>query len=146
VNIVVETQIEKNFRDIFSHFDEKLFKKLKPPFVKLQVERFDGCKAGDEVHLKISALPFKTDRWVSHIVESRHSDDEIYFIDIGAIIPFPLKSWKHTHRIVRINESRSLVIDDIEFTSGNIQIDKILYPFFLAMFKFRRPVYKRELE
>ena len=145
MKILIGTPIDKNFKEVFTLFNENLFKALKPPFVGLNVERFDGCKKGDEVHLRISTLPFKTDRWVSHITNFHEDNDQIYFVDIGVVIPYPLKSWKHVHRIERISEHKCIVIDDIEFSSGNHLIDRLIYPALYAMFKARTPVYKREL-
>lgn len=140
MKILIKTPIAKDFREVFSHFDRDLFIALKPPVVKLEVTRFDGCKKGDEVHLKINGQ-----RWVSHITEYFESDDEIYFIDIGAIIPPPLSSWKHIHRIVRTGQNSCEVIDDIDFTTGNSVMDKIMYPAFYTMFYLRRPIYKKKL-
>lgn len=145
MNILISTPIDRNFRDAFSRFDEKLFKALKPPFVDVEVERFDGCKKGDEVHLKISVGRLKSERWISHITEFYEDSEQIYFIDVGAVIPFPLKSWKHTHRIERVSETKCMVIDDIEFTSGNAIIDRLIYPFLYSMFKHRVSIYRREL-
>jgi ligand-binding SRPBCC domain-containing protein len=145
MKIFISTRIEKNYRDVFALFNEKLFKALKPPLVNLEVERFDGCKKGDEVHLKISPLHLKTERWISHIVDFHDDSEQIYFIDIGVVIPFPLKSWRHIHRIERVGENKCNVIDDIDFTSGNAILDRFLYPVFFMMFKLRGPIYKREL-
>lgn len=140
MKILIKTPIKRNFREVFARFDRELFTALKPPVVKLEVERFDGCKKGDEVHLKINGQ-----RWVSHITEFFESDDEIYFIDRGAIIPPPLSNWKHIHRVVRTGEDSCEVIDDIEYTTGNTILDKVMYPAFYTMFLLRRPIYKKKL-
>lgn len=140
MNILIKTTVNRNFREIFARFNLDLFVALKPPVVNLVVERFDGCKKGDEVHLKINGQ-----RWVSHITEFFESDDEIYFIDRGAIIPAPLTNWKHIHRIVRTGENSSVVIDDIEYTTGNRVLDKIMFPVLYTMFLLRRPIYKKKL-
>ena len=72
-------------------------------------------------------------------------EDEIYFIDIGAIIPPPITSWKHIHRIVRTGENTCEVVDDIEYSTGYGLLDKMIYPALKCMFLLRRPVYIREL-
>lgn len=140
MKILLTTPIEKNYRAVFSLFNLKLFEALKPPVVKLVVTRFDGCKKGDEVHLNVSGQ-----RWVSHITEYYESDDEIYFVDIGVIIPPPLSKWRHVHKIERTGENSCNVIDDIEYTTGNTLLDKLIYPALYAMFSMRKPIYKREL-
>ena len=140
MKILIKTHINKDYRSVFSQFNLKLFEALKPPLVSLKVERFDGCKKGDEVHLKVSGQ-----RWVSHITELYEGEDEIYFIDVGAIIPPPLTSWKHIHRIERTGENKCNVVDDIEYSTGNKLLDKLIYPAIKAMFLLRRPIYIKEL-
>ena len=50
MKIIISTPIKNNYRDVFAQFNIELFKALKPPMIGLVVERFDGCKKGDEVH------------------------------------------------------------------------------------------------
>ena len=113
--------------------------------INLVVERFDGCKKGDEVHLKMDLFGLLNQKWVSHITDDFRSDYEIHFVDEGAILPPPLKKWKHIHRIQKINELSSYIIDDIEFTCGNPALDLLIYPALYAMFFYRKPIYKKEL-
>lgn len=140
MKIRISTPINRNFREVFALFNLKLFEALKPPVVNLKVERFDGCKKGDEVHLKVAGQ-----KWVSHITDYVENKDEIYFVDRGVIIPPPLNHWLHIHRIERTGENSCNVIDDIEYSTGNIFIDKLIYPALYAMFSMRKPIYKREL-
>lgn len=140
MKIKITTPIKRNYREVFALFNLQLFEALKPPVVNLKVERFDGCKKGDEVHLKVAGQ-----RWVSHITDYVENEDEIYFIDRGVIIPPPIKSWLHIHRIERSGENSCNVIDDIEYSTGNAFIDKLIYPALYAMFAMRKPIYKREL-
>ena len=145
MKIFIKTRIEKNYQIIFSKFNIDLFKALKPPLINLEVERFDGCKSGDEVHLKMSLFGIINQRWISHITKDVKSNYDIYFIDEGALIPPPLKKWTHYHRIEKISELASFVIDDIDYTTGSSILDLILYPVFYSIFYYRKPIYKREL-
>lgn len=140
MKILISTPINKNFRSVFAQFNLKLFEALRPPLVKLKVERFDGCKKGDEVHLMVAGQ-----KWVSHITDNFESDDEIYFIDIGVMTPPPIKQWKHIHRIKRTGENSCNVIDDIEYSTGNSILDRMIYPAIYSMFVMRKPIYKKEL-
>lgn len=140
MHIVIKTPIPRDYKTVFSMFNLKLFEALKPPLVKLEVTRFDGCNKGDEVHLKVSGT-----LWVSHITDFFESPEEIYFVDVGATLPPPLTFWKHTHRIQKTGEQSSMVIDDIHYSTGNTFIDNLIYPAIYAMFVMRRPIYKREL-
>lgn len=145
MKILIRTKIEKNFQVIFSKFNLDLFKALKPPLLNLEVERFDGCKPGDEVHLKMDLFGLMNQKWISHITKDFRSEYEIYFVDVGFLLPPPLKKWTHIHRIEKIDELSSFVTDDIEFTSGHTALDLLIYPVLYSMFMFRKPIYKREL-
>lgn len=140
MKVIIKTPINKDYKKVFALFNLELFLKLKPPMVELVVERFDGCKKGDEVHLVVSGK-----KWVSHIVDYHEDDREIYFVDLGVVTPLPIKKWTHIHRVQKTGENQCQVVDDIEYSTGNAFTDKLLYPALLAMFSLRRPIYKREL-
>ncbi len=145
MKILIKTKIPKNYQIVFSKFNLQLFKALKPPIVNLVVERFDGCKKGDEIHLKMDFFGLANQRWISHITDDFRGDYEIHFVDEGALLPPPLKKWKHIHRVEKINETNCFVVDDITYTSGNQLLDLVLYPALYLMFLYRVPVYKKEL-
>ena len=113
--------------------------------LNLTVERFDGCKKNDEVHLKMDLFGQLKQVWVSRITEDFRNDYEIFFVDEGIVLPPPLIKWKHIHRIEKINELSSYVVDDIEYSCSNIFIEMAIYPALYAMFLYRNPIYKREL-
>jgi ligand-binding SRPBCC domain-containing protein len=140
MHILIKTPIKKDYRSVFAQFNVKLFTALKPPLVNLKVLRFDGCNKGDEVHLLVSGK-----RWVSHITQLHIDDDEIYFVDVGVVVPAPITSWEHIHRVVRTGIDTCEVVDDIHYSTGNRLLDKIIYPALKAMFLLRRPIYIREL-
>lgn len=123
-------------------FDLKLFKALKPPLMSLDVERFDGCNVGDEVHLKVGFGPFRT-KWISLITENQENDQETYFVDEGKLLPFPLKSWRHIHRVVKTDDKGSEIQDDIEYSTGLRALDVLMYPVLYLQFAARKPVYKK---
>ena len=83
-------------------------------------------------------------KWISKITDNFNSDRDVYFVDEGTFLPFPLKKWKHIHRIEKINEFSSYIIDDIEFSCHNELIDLAIYPFLYLIFLYRGPVYKRK--
>ena len=142
MNILIKTRLSKNYKEVFKGFDLELFKALKPPLINLNVARFDGCKKGDEVHLEIGIGPLKQ-KWISHITDDFINKKECTFVDEGHILPPPLKDWKHTHRILNIDENTCEIQDDINFSSGNSLLDFFLYPALYAQFALRIPVYKK---
>lgn len=139
MKFIIQTPIDMDYKKVFQAFDLNLFKALKPPLVPLEVSQFDGCKTGDKVILKVG--PFKQ-TWQSDIVEDFESETEIGFIDMGTILPAPLKSWRHCHRILNKGENQCLISDEIEYSSGNLLMDILLYIPMYFQFLIRYPQYK----
>lgn len=142
MRILIKTPLEQDFDTVFKGFDLELFKALKPPLIQLEVTRFDGCKKGDEVHLKIG-LGFFSQKWISHITDHYDTLSEHTFIDEGHILPPPLKDWKHTHRVIKTGTNTCEIHDDIEFSSGYSILDLFMYPALWFQFWLRKPVYKK---
>ena len=142
MKLFISTTIPSHYKKIMEGFDLKLFKALKPPLMALDVVRFDGCNVGDEVHLNVGLGPFKT-KWVSLITDNQENENETYFVDEGKHLPFPLKSWKHIHRVVKNDEEASEIQDNIEYSTGNRALDVLMYPVLYFQFAARKPVYKK---
>lgn len=145
MNVLIKTPVHNSYTNIFKDFNISLFKALTPPLTTLKVERFDGCAVGDEVHLEVKAFVLIKQHWKNKIIEAIHNEQEICFTDEGIVIPFPLKAWKHVHRIVRIDDFHSLIIDDIHYKCSSRLIEFLLFPVIYFMFFSRRAVYQREL-
>ena len=122
-------------------FTADLFLSLNPPFPKVKLLRFDGCKSGDEVRLELNFLFFRQN-WISKISEDKEDNQTWYFVDQGTTLPFFLKSWKHKH-IVENHTTDSMIIDQISFTSGYWIIDFFLYPVLMLQFLYRKPIYRK---
>lgn len=140
MRVKIQTKVEKNYSEVFQGFDIHLFMKLKPPFTGLNVIRFDGCKAGDIVHVEVNFLGFKKE-WISEITENAEKTNEIYFIDEGTVLPKPLRYWKHKHVIQKSIDS-SVIIDDISYSTKSKILDFMLFPLIFLQFFYRKPVYK----
>lgn len=137
MKIYLSCPVEQSVLKVFDRFDRDLFIALKPPLMPLGLIRFDGCRPGDEVHIKTG---FQL--WVSLITEASRTERESFFVDEGKQLPFPLVYWRHKH-IVRQHLSASVIIDDIEFRSLWKPCDFVLWPLLWVIFKFRHPVYRR---
>lgn len=114
MKIYFETPVEQSYEFVRDHFNEDLFTYLKPPGVKVDIERFDGCKKGDEVHLLLHTLG-KRQRWVSLITDSGDDGQSWHFVDEGKVTPWPVSKWRHVHTVKKVSETSCLIIDDIEY-------------------------------
>lgn len=141
MKLYFETKVASSLSQIQIGFNEELFKKLKPPFVCLKVERFDGCQKGDEVHLQLG-VPGLLQKWVSHITAAEETSDSWLFIDEGFVLPPPLKKWKHEHRVTKVSENISMISDSISYDCGNPILNKILWSPLWLSFSVRPQIYR----
>lgn len=140
MNLRIITIVQQDYKTVFGKFDLALFRKLKPPLVKMSILRFDGCKAGDEVILDMKVL-WKTQHWHAMITENFENENMIYFTDIGKVLPKPLTYWKHKHIIEKCVDS-SEIIDDICYETGSKILDLMLFPLVFMQFFHRKRIYK----
>lgn len=122
---------------VFSYFSEKLFKALNPWFMPMKVEIFEGCLPGNRVIVSLG-VKFISAQWISEITSFEKNENEIFFIDIGKKLPFPLKKWEHKHQIVSIAHNQYKIIDEITYQSYYKFLDKILKPLMLLQFGYRK--------
>lgn len=126
----------------FSYFDENLFKALNPWFMPMKVELFEGCLPGNRVIVSLG-VKFISAQWISEITSFEKNENEIFFIDIGKKLPFPLKLWEHKHRIVSTSLNQCKIIDEITYQSYCKLLDKILKPLMLLQFGCRKKIYTK---
>ena len=138
------TKVNKNYKEVFEGFDEKLFIKLAPPFPKVSLQRFDGSNIGNKVIIKLHFI-FFSQIWESEITDKKEEENEIFFVDEGIKLPFFLKKWKHKHIIKQDenNINKSLIIDDIYFQTPFKLFNFIMFPAIWLQFAYRKPIYKR---
>jgi ligand-binding SRPBCC domain-containing protein len=140
MKIYLQTKVEQEARAVFESFDQELFEALAPPFPPFKLKRFDGSNKGDLVHVQIWNAGWKD--WISEITDSWHKEGEFAFVDEGKTLPWPLKHWRHRH-IIRESGSGAIIIDDIEFSTGNSILDRCIYPALYTVFAYRGPIYRR---
>ncbi len=146
MKIFISTKVDKTVEEIYPQFSRELFVALTPPLTNLTIDRFDGCKKGDEIHLKIKSLNLFEMSWVSVVTCAEITKEFFYFIDEGVKLPLPLVKWKHVHRVEQSGFNSSLVIDDIEYQCGNKTLDFLMYPILYQTFFHRKKIYKEFLE
>lgn len=138
----IQTHVSQPYQVVWQGFNEKLFRKLSPPFPPVRVIQFDGCLAGDTVALELNFFLFKQ-QWISRITEQQSSESEIYFVDEGTKLPFFLRFWRHRHRIIREKAGGTIIADEIEFKTPLWVTDYLMYPLLWAQFAYRKPIYKK---
>ncbi|MGB0522069.1 MAG: SRPBCC family protein [Flammeovirgaceae bacterium] len=141
MRLIIKTKVAQSLNEVWKGFSAELFKQLNPPFPLVNLKRFDGSETGNEVHLELNFIAFKS-QWVSVITDHDLQDDEIYFIDEGKVLPKLFKYWKHRHRILKDGEN-SIIVDDITFKSPSVILDILLLPALYLQFLYRIPIYKR---
>lgn len=141
VNITIKTIVDQRLPEVIAGFHGDLFLKLNPPFPKVRLVRFDGCRKGDIVSMKLDFLIFKQ-TWTSEITENQSSSDEFFFIDKGIQMPFFFKYWRHKH-ILQAQDDKTVVIDDITYQTPSLLTDWLMYPLLYLQFLYRKPIYKK---
>ncbi len=135
-----KTEVNSSLEQVKSGFNRDLFLQLKPPFLQVILDRFDGCEPGNEVHLRTGSPGF-LQTWVSLITEAGVTADAWFFVDEGKQLPFPLRNWKHRHEFRRTAKGNSEILDEIEYSSGSRLLDLVLYVPLWFVFSGRDSVY-----
>lgn len=143
MKINITTQVRAPLAQVKDGFTQELFLALNPPFPPVKLVRFDGCQTGDQVELVLNFVLFKQ-QWVSDITEDCEELNRWYFVDVGTKLPFFLKSWKHHHEVVEV-ENSSKITDTITYSTGTLFTDLLMYPFLLGQFLYRKPIYRSHL-
>lgn len=133
------TEVDGYYLDVMERFDRDLFEALKPP-VGMEIEQFTGSKKGDQVILNFT-VPAKF-TWRSDIVENGHDDQHAWFVDVGTILPWPLKTWRHKHIVEHISPNRSRIVDQMTYTCGNALLTLMIRPLLLGAFYPRKRIYR----
>lgn len=143
MRVILRTAVVQLPADVLTGFTRALFVALAPPFPKLRVLRFDGCRTGDEVHIELDTL-VKRLPWTSLIVaDGEEPDGTCFFVDEGRVLPPPLRYWQHRHRIQPGPKGGSVIVDDLEYRTASRLLDVLIYPAMWAQFAWRRPIYRR---
>ncbi|GEO05991.1 hypothetical protein AAE02nite_36550 [Adhaeribacter aerolatus] len=142
MKIAIHTPVNQDYLSVFRKFDQKLFLQLAPPFPGFKLLRFDGSQPGDRVAVQLNFWLFRQ-TWTSVITESKTTAQQAYFIDQGQQLPWPLKFWRHQH-LIKSNPAGGAIISDlIQYRTAFRLFDLLIYPFMLAQFSYRKPIYRR---
>lgn len=143
MHLTLRTAVAQPPARVMAGFTRELFVALAPPFPKLRLLRFDGCRTGDRVEIELDTL-VKRLLWTSLIVDDgQQPDGTLFFVDEGQTLPPPLRSWRHRHLIEPGPQGGSTIVDDLEYYSASPALDALLYPAMWAQFAWRKPIYRR---
>ncbi|GAB3331280.1 hypothetical protein GCM10027429_09430 [Marivirga atlantica] len=142
MHLLLKTKVDQNYLKVKEGFNEDLFTSLNPPFPPVELKEFGGSEEGDIVHLRLNFIFFKQD-WISEITYDRTNIEIFEFIDEGKKLPFFLKYWKHHHKVLKLDNNTSEIVDDITFKSPFKLMDYLLYPVLWLQFAYRKPIYRR---
>ena len=141
MNLILKTKIKGHYLLVMKRFDRDLFQALKPIGARMEIAKFTGSQTGDMVEIKFTC-PIKAS-WISKITDHGSDYKRAYFVDEGAVLPPPLKSWKHRHIIEKYDDDNSYIIDEITYSSGYWILDVLLYPLMFLGFYPRKFSYKK---
>ena len=143
MRIMLRTAVLQPPAQVMAGFTRALFVALAPPFPKLRVLRFDGCRRGDQVVIELDT-GLKRLPWTSLITaDGIQPDGTHFFIDEGQTLPPPLRYWRHQHRLEPAPGGGSVIVDDLEYRTASRLLDALLYPAMWAQFAWRQPIYRR---
>lgn len=141
MKLIINTTVKSPWQKVMAGFTEELFLALNPPFPPVKLLQFDGCKKGDIVSLQLNFILFKQ-TWESHITHDFETPDSFEFMDVGVKLPFFLRKWTHVHTI-KAEKKGTVIVDAIEYSSGTLLTDLLLYPVLYGQFLYRKPIYKK---
>lgn len=138
------TQVDTDIHQVSEKFNRELLLKLNPPFVKMNLIRYDGQITGDQLSFQIGIGPLQQ-QWDGIITAHRYTKRNWLFRDEGLTLPHPLKTWKHTHALKAKNDHSTIIIDRLKFEGKNRFFTAVLCLPFILMFWMRKPLYKKYL-
>ena len=145
MHVILRTAVAQPPAQVMAGFTRELFSALAPPFPKLRLLRFDGCRTGDQVEIELDTM-VKRLLWTSLIVDDGQlADGTLFFVDEGQTLPPPLRYWRHRHLIQPGPQGGSIIVDDLEYRTATPALDALLYPAIWAQFAWRKPIYRRWL-
>lgn len=140
MKIRLETIVNIPFAKVAGNFDRRLFEYLLPPKAVARLVRYDGSRPGNLVHIRFG-LPYGAD-WISEIAGRNENDTLLEFVDVGKVLPFGLKKWRHQHLVMKIDDKTTRIVDDMQFSTCCKLFDWLVYPVLFLAFYPRKKQYK----
>ncbi len=140
-----KTPLPHSVEKIRQGFTRDLFVFISPGFIPFQLKRFDGCKKGDKIHIALG-ISFIAQQWVSLVTFEGTDSRGWSFIDEGKKLPWPLSYWKHHHRVDKVSDKESIIVDEINFECSPAFLTPLVKPFLWYVFSIRPKRYRSFFE
>lgn len=145
MKLFYRTPVNRSMNVVAKGFDHNLFLYLNPPNISAKSLRFDGCTKGDKYHIELG-LGAVTQNWIGSITDSGEDSYSWWFVDEGDVLPWPLKSWRHLHKVNRLSENSCEIVDYISYETEPKFLAPIILPVMKAVFNVRPARYKSYFE
>lgn len=142
MKILFQTPIALPFEKVRDQFNQELFTYITPSLMPFNHLRFDGCKKDDEIHFEFGLMG-KKQKWVSFVPFEETNEKGWSFVDEGKVLPWPLSYWRHHHRVDKVSENESMIVDDIEYQCSPSYLTPLVAPAIWAFFAVRPYRYKK---
>ncbi len=140
VHLLITHYVAGKVPEVFAGFTPELFERLSPKLPPATLMRYDGNQVGDWVVIRLGIPPL-TQTWRSQITAHEAGIEESTFVDEGRQLPWPLRYWRHVHRIRQEGPSRVAIVEDITFSTGSTLLDAVMKPIVKQQFSARGPKY-----
>ncbi len=144
MDITVSIPIPYKANQVFNALNKDAFIALtsSAQFPKVKLVEYQGQAPGSKVHLELDFI-FYRQPWISLISENQNVNGPgiFWFEDVGTVLPFPFKTWKHLHKVIATTDSSCVINEQVSFATGMKLLDFLLIPVVKKMFTNRKPIY-----
>lgn len=138
-NLVINTIVNASVEEILANFNADTMQEATPPFINLEVTRFDGNQVSDQTHL-ITSVCGHYQSWKIEVTQTKKTNDGIIIRTQANELPFPFTIWIHTYHIRSLGNGTTKITDNIKFKTENFIFDLICYPIIYFIMYYRKPV------
>jgi ligand-binding SRPBCC domain-containing protein len=144
MRLQIKTSVQGNHVEVFKRFDHSLLLQLTPPGMRMELLHFEEPHLpGSCIRIRVTILGLIRQNWENVFSDYDIGPAECHFVDTGRKMPFPMRRWRHDHRVIADGADRAIINDDVTFETGFLLTDWLLRPIMWLQFRYRRPIYRR---
>lgn len=138
-SLVINTIVNASIEEILEGFNAKTMQEATPPFINLEVSRFDGNKVADQTHL-ITSILGHYQSWIIEVTQTKKLQNGLIIRTEGMELPFPFEMWIHTYHMKELGDGKTKITDNIKYKTQNFLFDLLIYPLIYFTMYYRKPV------